>query len=125
MKLSFSVNKIVAIIQTNREQHLETYQEVTKNFQELLVEETERLYKAAFEYSEGGRDWESYRRLTMKVLSMQKPVHYLEDYDRAIAMLQMTECELIELDQEDYARFVLDDWKWKENFTASNATYLA
>jgi hypothetical protein len=47
-----------------------------------------------------------------------------KDYDRVIRMLEMTVDEIITIGAVEFQQYVMDDWTWKEQFTASNSAYL-
>ena len=53
------------------------------------------------------------------------PVDHTADYDRALEMLAMSVDDVVELTEERFAQIVMDDWGWKEQFTASTAAYLS
>lgn len=46
-----------------------------------------------------------------------------KDYDMAIGMLRMSVDEYITLEEEDYKCYVLDQWRWKQQFSTSNRGY--
>lgn len=54
----------------------------------------------------------------------QRPESHVEDYDAAIAMLEMHTEETIEVPEADFRQLVLDQWRWKQAWVASNAKYL-
>lgn len=56
---------------------------------------------------------------------LAEPKSHAEEYDAVIAMLRMSLDDVIELPAEDFRRFVLDDWEWRESFLRSTALYLA
>jgi len=49
-------------------------------------------------------------------IHMPCPEDHTQDYARAIAMLEMTEQDIIELDEGDFAKLVQDEWDWAENW---------
>jgi hypothetical protein len=38
-------------------------------------------------------------------------------------MLEMALAEEVELSEEDYQQYVMDEWSWREVFLTSNASY--
>jgi len=46
------------------------------------------------------------------------------DYDRAIAMLEMSVEGEITVSEADFRTFVMDDWNWRSQFKHSNMAYL-
>src|SRR6185295_867061 len=52
------------------------------------------------------------------------PQSHEKAYDQIIRMMEMSVDEEITLTCSQFACFVMDDWDWKEQWSASNATYL-
>lgn len=53
-----------------------------------------------------------------------RPEDHTEDYERVLEMLEMSEDDTILLSQEEFARYVRDDWGWKRLFTATTSSYI-
>lgn len=51
------------------------------------------------------------------------PIDQTQDYDRAIAMLEMDTGSEVELDTHEFDCYVLDRWAWKENVLLANTMY--
>lgn len=51
------------------------------------------------------------------------PVDQTKEYDRVIEMVKMNTFEHMDLDEHEFAQFVMDNWEWKHNFLLSNSTY--
>src|SRR5947209_13152067 len=83
-------------LKANREKHKTAYDDAMEGFKEAVVKELAealKLAKAGTEY-----------RL---ILKQTKPNHYLKQYDRAIAMFEMSSQEEIELSEEEFTQYVL------------------
>lgn len=52
-----------------------------------------------------------------------RPRHHLRDYDRILDMLGWESSEMIDLDADDFRRYVQDDWDWSREFASSNSQY--
>jgi hypothetical protein len=52
-----------------------------------------------------------------------EPVDHTRDYDRLLKMLDMTVETHIELTENQFESYILDDWKWKRQFIATNSAY--
>jgi hypothetical protein len=52
------------------------------------------------------------------------PQSHEKAYDQIIRMMEMSVDDEITLTCSQFACFVMDDWDWKEQWSASNATYL-
>ncbi len=53
------------------------------------------------------------------------PEDHTRDYDRRIKMYEMDIDDTIEMTEQEFAQYVLDDWGWKQAWTTSNTAYLA
>jgi hypothetical protein len=55
---------------------------------------------------------------------LPEPLDHTRDYDRVLSMLDMsTESEVV-LSNQDFGRYVMDDWEWKHSFEASTSRYI-
>jgi hypothetical protein len=55
---------------------------------------------------------------------MPEPVDHTSDYDRVIAMLNMSVDSEIELDEDQFECFVLDQWGWSAKAMHTNMSYV-
>jgi hypothetical protein len=89
-----------------------------------------------FKLSQQGYEASLLRRLQKMVSLMEKhqvpkltfgdlpvPEDHTEDYDNAIAMLEMSTEQEIELTQRNFQEFVLDKWGWKQLHTSNVGIY--
>ena len=51
------------------------------------------------------------------------PVNYADNYSRAIRMLELSIEDTLEIEEHIFNQLVLDEWSWKQNFTASATLY--
>ena len=106
--------ELLEVLRTNRAKHEEEYKEAHKNY----LEEVYTTLKRSLENLDGKEDPEL-SKLTMLI----RPKNYLQEYDRAIKMIEMTTQDEITLTEDDFDKLVLDNWQWKDNFTAMNSFY--
>ncbi len=52
-----------------------------------------------------------------------KPDNHVDDYARAIQMLNMHIEDTIEMDETEFRQYVQDEWDWKQLWSAVNAKY--
>jgi ribosomal protein S28E/S33 len=64
-------------------------------------------------------------RVARVQVHIPEPQDYTREYDRALKMLEISVDDIIELDEETFAQFVMDDWDWKRQFLNSTASYSA
>lgn len=53
-----------------------------------------------------------------------KPREHLDEYDRAIAMCEMSEDEFVTLSAQEFDQFCRDNWAWTRDFKTSAAYYM-
>src|SRR6266550_2620995 len=53
------------------------------------------------------------------------PADHTRDYDRILRMIDLHAAELIDISQEDFAKYVMDDWQWRREFLGTSANYSA
>lgn len=105
-------DELLGIVRTNREQHRAIFLEAQVGFRAQAVAELDNMLERA---KAGGRIPRSW--------SLLAPIDQTKEYDRVLKMLEMSVDDVIELSQIDFARYVMDDWEWREQFLASNARY--
>lgn len=54
---------------------------------------------------------------------LPQPSDHTEEYDRALAMLGMEVGDTVELTDIEFAELVMDNWRWKNDFLSTNASY--
>ncbi len=54
---------------------------------------------------------------------LEPPDDHTKDYERAIAMLKMSQDDTVTVTSVQFAAFVQDDWSWKESFLVKNSRY--
>lgn len=96
---------------------------VTEYTQDVTTQIT-RLEKKA-EEKEILPNFLSIRGLQFTVsLDLQYPEDHTKDYERAIRMMQASIYDNVKLSAEDFSRYVLNDWDWRDSFIANNAFYV-
>jgi len=55
--------------------------------------------------------------------SLPVPEDHTPDYERALKMLEMEVNDTIELDENEFAELVMDDWQWKRQWITTNSMY--
>lgn len=105
--------ELLKILKANRENHRKIFEEALEGYREEVVKELDSMLEDA-------KKGKKIRR----ALSLVEPMDQTKDYDRVIKMLDMSKDNIIEISETDFACYVLDDWRWKDQFTASNTRYL-
>lgn len=105
-------SELLAILKKNREAHRAIFEKAQEGYRKEAIE----LLDIALQDARNGRKITTF-------IKLNTPIDQTSDYDRAIKMIEMSIDTNIEIGETDFANYVLDDWRWKEQFTATNAYY--
>lgn len=62
--------------------------------------------------------------VTFPVIGIESaPESHETDYDQVIRMVEMSADTIIELDNREFAQYVMDEWHWKHEHLLKSATY--
>jgi hypothetical protein len=103
-------NKLIEIVTANREKHVNAY---TETMAEYKIKYRDRLLEL-HGLSERG---------TYDDVKLRKPRTYVDDYDRALRMLELSVDNDITVTEHSFRQLVLDQWQWQHDFTETNALY--
>ncbi len=121
--LTFPKNVLIKKVSANRDRHEKTYAEAMEGFRRQALSV---LSEKLCELEEYGEDWNGdlqHGRSGLYV-SVPGPEYHGDDYERVESMLRMTDQESITLNEEQFAKYVMDEWDWKESFHMSTTAYL-
>lgn len=107
-----SKTELLEKLRENRDKHKADYDEAVANYRVAAKD----ALRAEVKKIDRGEDFS---------LSFQlpEPREFLDQYDRAIGMLEMSVDETIELEDHEYEQFVQDNWPWAGQFAAATAFY--
>lgn len=114
MKMKFDRTKILYALRQNREKHLVIVLEAQKGFREKLISE---LGRKIVDLKEGKKVNPNSKHYV--------PESHVDDYDRAIQMLEMCTDQIIELDESAFRSYVRNQWGWGGRFLEANSPYSA
>lgn len=107
--------ELLQIVRDNQKKHVAEYEESVVDYKAGVA----KLAKANLKLANSGD-------LNL-IASMKKipaaPVSYEDNYTRAIRMLELSVEDVIEVEEHIFNQLVLDEWGWKQQFTAMSATY--
>lgn len=100
-------------IKENLKKHMKDYKEAMKGYKKeaIIV-----LNKMLVDVRKGKK--------INSFLELKTPEHHKNDYERVIGMLEMHEGELIELSDQDYRIYLMDQWDWKHSFDMNTKSYI-
>lgn len=105
--------EVLEKLTVNRASHRTVFEQAIEGYHRAVVEHLENALadaKAGKQYSTS--------------IYLPQPQDHTRDYDRAIAMLEMSLDDELELSSVEFAQFVLDDWGWKGDFISTSNNYL-
>ena len=113
LKVTVDRETLMDRVAQNRDAHRSTFEEALEAYRSRAISELEKRIDSI----RRGKKIDVYIRLP-------EPEDHTEDYERVLDMLAMHNEPEIVISNDDFARFVRDDWDWKEQWTTTNAYYL-
>jgi len=105
---------LLVVVKKNRASHRQIFEEALIGYRDEVIRQLEQRLDEA----------KRNKRVNHHI-SLIEPMDQTKEYDRIIKMLEMSVESEIELTQSQFAMYVMDDWSWKQQFTASNVNYSA
>ena len=106
-------DELLAELRKNRDAHREVFDKAIAGWEAKVLEELTQAVKDA-----------KAKRFFNGTIVIPRPKDQTADYDRVIKMVEMSVGDTVTMSKTDFACYVMDDWSWKQNFTASTAAYL-
>jgi hypothetical protein len=100
-------------VTANREAHREVFEEALDGYHRRLKAELEQRV----------RDLKAGRRIN-QYIGLPEPEDHTDDYDRVIMMAHMSVEDTITLSEDEFAMYVMDQWRWKQDFAETTLRYL-
>jgi hypothetical protein len=105
--------ELLEALRKNRDTHKDTFEQATVGYRKRAIEELDSSLADA----KAGKK-------IRRSIGLVEPMNQTKDYDRVIRMLEMTVDDVVTIGATEFQQYVMDDWSWKEQFTASNSAYL-
>lgn len=110
--LNFKKVVLLEKIKENRKEHRKIFLEALDGYKTKIVE----LLEQNLEEAKNGKNFDI-------CINLSKPMDRTKDYNRIIGMLELCEEEEITLTEHEFAKYIMDEWDWKDQFLTSNAIY--
>jgi hypothetical protein len=107
-KITVEKAALLEKLRENRANHRAIFEEAMDGFQA----QAERELKALLS------DLRKGVRQTIR-MNRSVPSDHTMDYDRAVAMIEMSLGDTITLSENDFAQYVMDDWGWQDQFLSN------
>ena len=112
-EVKVSKEALLGKLKMNRSSHREIFLKAQEGYRKKIIEELDVMMAEACIGKRIRRGFE-----------FPEPIDQTADYDRAIAMLEMSLEDEIVLSESDFACYVLDNWGWKDMVGMTNSRYL-
>lgn len=107
-------DQLLMKVKGNRDNHRKVFDDGQEVYRERVIAELDSMLSDA----KAGRK-------IQRAVSLIEPEDHTSDYDRVIAMLEMSVDDQVELNEIDFQRYVMDQWGWNASFQNSTAMYAA
>lgn len=106
--------ELLRIVTANKEKHIKEYEEAVVDYKEAVLKVTAKNHKLA--KTRDMAKFELFENIP------DAPTSYEKEYARAIAMLELSVDQVIEIEDSVFNQLVLDEWTWKHHFSLTNST---
>ena len=110
--VTVSVLKLRQAVTENREQHREIFLEALAGYRVAML----KLLDKSIEQLKNGK-------LLNNAVYLPVPTDHTKDYDRILKMLDLHVNAEVDISQEDFAKYVMDDWAWRREFLGTTSAY--
>ncbi len=129
MSVKIKKSKLLAKLQSNREQHQADYERAMKNWRKEVAAQAKKVVAEAEVGTLKGMSGvhRHHRGDTPHPLNttiFEEPQNHLSEYDTVIGMLEMSEDATMLLALSQFRCYVQDEWDWKVAWVSSNTKYL-
>lgn len=129
--------KLINKLESHRDQHLQEHEEAMMEYHELamksLVAAEQEILDSVKKQSLKARAQLADKSLDLRTVNLignsqfmidvTPPPSFIEDYDRAIELFEAGCEDEVELNPDEVARYIHDDWEWQRQFKAATAFY--
>lgn len=105
-------SELLEKVKENRSAHRKVFEEALLGWEEAVTKRLQQMIKNA----------KDKKKFELQV-GLPQPQDHTNEYDRVIAMLELSVDEEVIIDHRQFAQFYLDDWGWKGDFIANASTY--
>lgn len=106
--------KLIETVTENRSHHRSIFLEAQKGYRKQAIE----LLDASLKRARAGT------KFKMSFM-LPAPIDQTGEYDKALEMLKWSVDETIEIGEQAFRQYVLDDWSWSQQCSTTNSAYLA
>lgn len=103
---------LLEILTKNRQSHRGEFETAQAVYRQRMIE----LLDQRLADAKAGRAIKRY-------IELPEPEEHTEDYDRVIKMLEMSVDDIIEITQDQFSVYVMNNWRWSDSFASNTRSY--
>lgn len=113
-KIKIRKETVLEILRENKAKHCIEFEEAISGW----------VSKAKTKLTELLAGLETDRARSLKIeIYLPRPISYEKEYDKAIKMIEYEIRDEVEISTQDFDKYFLDEWTWKENFMSNTGLY--
>jgi hypothetical protein len=112
MNTVISKEKLMSIVKDNRDKHRKVFLEAIEGYRKEAINLLEKM----IEKLKKGKTVNQY-------INLPVPEDHTPEYDRVIKMIELDTRGEITLGEEEFAQYVMDDWRWKREWVGTVSNY--
>ena len=112
MKTEINKESLLSTMIKNRDKHKIEYREAIEGYRAEVIKKLLNLIKKL-----------KNKEIPNISIELPIPVNHVKDYNRVIKMIEADLRARIDLTEEEFTKYVLDDWSWKSLWSHTNALY--
>lgn len=110
--ISVKKSELITAMKKNLEAHRSVFEEAQVAYRAAVIEELDKRLK----YARNGK-------FVNIAIAFEAPQDHTKDYTRVIKMMEMCTKDEVLIHESDFAQYVMDDWKWKNQFLSNASSY--
>lgn len=111
-------------IKSNRIKHVAEYEEACAGYKAAAILDTDYAAAALTEQVNSLKEGNMIELMYVS-FNLAVPQDHSADYDQVITMLEMSVDEELTINSDEFACYVMDNWKWRQEWEATKSTYNA
>jgi hypothetical protein len=113
-KIKIRKETVLEILRENKAKHCIEFEEAISGW----------ISKARIKLTDLLSDLNTDKARSLKIeIYLPRPVSYEKDYEKAIKMIEFEIRDEVEISTQDFDKYFLDEWTWKENFLSNTGLY--
>lgn len=114
---------LLKAVKDNRVTHMNEWEEAHATWKTRQVEKMEEFHRELEIAIAGANEAKELKWPVQSSFVLREPRNYKKQYDKTIRRLEMTVDTEMYLTLADFDRYVMDEWSWKNEFSATAAVY--